>query len=173
VLALIVFGLVPALQLTSGDASLVGGASGADRAGSRWRGRRLLIASQVAVSVALVAIASLCARHVVTAASRDTGLDLDHLALVRFDFKVQGWAEARARRAVERIADDARRQNGTEALAIVSGLPLYGLGRSANFTTPGRPFAPPKYYGQGMTWIAASPSVFRTLGIPIVSGRSF
>jgi putative ABC transport system permease protein len=92
---------------------------------------------------------------------------------VRFDLKIQGWAEARARRAVERIADDARRQNGTAALAIVSGLPLYGLARSANFTTPDRPFAPPKYYGQGMMWIAASPSVFRTLGVPIVSGRSF
>ena len=60
------------------------------------------------------------------------GFDLDRLALVRFDFKVQGWTEARARRAVERIADDARRQSGTEAVAIVSGLPLYRLGRSAN-----------------------------------------
>ena len=94
------------------------------------------------MSVALVAIASLCARHVVTAASRDTGLDLDRLALVRFDFSVQGWDEARARRAVERLADDARRHGGTEALAIVSGLPVYRLGRSANFTTPDRPFAP-------------------------------
>jgi len=141
-------------------------------AGTRWRGRRLLIASQVAVSVALVAIASLCARHVTTAASRDTGLDLDRLALVRFDFRVQGWDEARARRAVERIADEARRQSGTEALAIVSGLPLYNLGRSANFATPDRPFAP-KYYGQGLTWIAASPPIFTTLGIPILTGRSF
>jgi putative ABC transport system permease protein len=170
-LALVVFGLVPALQLTSGDTSLVGASAGGN-AGTRWRGRRLLIASQVAVSVALVAIASLCARHVVTAASRDTGLDLDRLALVRFDFKVQGWDEARARRAVERIADDARREGGTEAVAIVSGLPLYRLGRSASLTTPDRPFGP-KYSGQNPTWIAASSSVFRTLGIPILSGRSF
>jgi putative ABC transport system permease protein len=170
-LALVVFGLVPALQLTSGDTSLVGASAGGG-AGTRWRGRRLLIASQVAVSVALVAIASLCARHVVTAASRDVGFDLDRLALVRFDFKVQGWDETRARRAVERIAEGARRQSGTESLAIVSGLPLYRLGRSANFTTLDRPFAP-KYYGQGLTWIAASPSVFKTLGISILSGRSF
>jgi predicted permease len=167
-LALIVFGLVPALQLTSGDATLVGGSGG----GARWRGRRLLIASQVAVSVALVAIASLCARQVVTTASRDAGLDLDRLALVRFDFRVQGWNEERARRAVEQIADDARRQTGTEAIAIASALPVSRLARSANFTTTERPFAP-KYYGQGLTWIAASPSIFRTLGVPILSGRSF
>lgn len=171
-LALIVFGLVPALQLTAGDASLVGGVSGADGAGTRWRGRRLLIASQVAVSVALVAIASLCARHVVTAASRDTGLDLERLALVRFDFGAQGWSETRARRAVERIADEARRQHGADAVAIVSGLPLYELRRSVNFTTPDRPFAP-KYYGQGLMWIAASPPVFNTLGVRLVAGRSF
>ena len=111
------------------------------------------------VSVALVAIASLCARHVVQAASRDTGLDLDRLALARFDFKVQGWPEARARRALDRLADEAGRQNGTEAVAIVSGLPLHRLGRSASLTTPDRPFAA-NYYGQCVTLIAASPSVF-------------
>ena len=124
------------------------------------------------MSVALVAIASLCARHVVTAASRDTGLDLARLALVRFDFRVQGWSETRARRAVERIADEARRQQGTDAVAIVSGLPLYEFRRSANFTTPDRPFTP-QYYGQGLMWIAASPPVFNTLGVRLVAGRSF
>ena len=161
-LTLIVFGLVPALQLTRGDVSLVGGNAGAAGAGGRWRGRRLLIASQVAVSVALVAIASLCARHVVQAASRDTGLDLDRLALVRFDFAVQGWPEARARRALDRLAEEAGRQDGTEAVAIVSGLPLRRFGRSASLATPDRPFAA-SYHGQSVTLIAATPSVFNDL----------
>jgi predicted permease len=171
VLALIVFGLVPAIQLTARETRLAGG-SGVAGDGPGWRGRRWLIASQVAVSVALVAIASLCARHVVVAASRDTGLDLDRLALVRFDFSVQGWNESRATRAVERIAQAAGRQAATESVAIVSGLPLRSLGRSANLTTPDRPFTA-RHYGQGVTWIAGTPAVFKTLGVAIHAGRPF
>jgi macrolide transport system ATP-binding/permease protein len=172
VLALIVFGLVPAIQLTAREARLVGGSGVAGGDGTGWRGRRWLIASQVAVSVALVAIASLCARHVVAAASGDTGVDLDRLALVRFDFNVQDWSEARATGALERIAQAAGRQPGTESVAVVSGLPLRGLGRSTNLTTPDRPFTP-RYYGQGVTWIAGTPALFRTLGVPILAGRPF
>jgi putative ABC transport system permease protein len=74
---------------------------------------------------------------------------------------------------VEHVADVARRQEGTEAVAIMSGLPLYGFGRSANITTPDRPFVANKYYGQGAAWIVATPSVFKTLGVPIVAGRPF
>ena len=172
ILALIVFGLVPAIQLTARETRLVGGSGGPGGDGPIWRGRRWLIASQVAVSVALVAIASLCARHVVAAASRDSGMDLDRLALVRFDFNAQGWSEARATRAVERIAQAAAREDGTEAVAVVSGLPIRRLGRSTDMTTPDRPFTP-RYYGQGVTWIAATPAVFSTLGVPIVAGRPF
>ena len=169
-LALIVFGLVPALQLTRADVSLSGGTAGAPDV--RWRGRRLLIATQVAVSVTLVTLASLCARHVISTASRDTGMDLDRLALVGFDFRLQGWTEARATRALERIAGEASRQDGVEAVALVSGMPLRHLARSASVTTTDRPFTA-KHHGQLVTWVAATPSVFKTLGVPIVAGRGF
>lgn len=170
VLALIVFGLVPALQLTRAHVSLSGGTAGAPDV--RWRGRGLLIATQVAVSVALVTLASLCARHVITTANRETGIDLERLALVRFDFRLQGWTEARATRALERIAGEASRQDGIEAVALLSSMPLRGVGRSASVTTPDRPFTA-QYHGQRVTWVAATPSVFKTLGVPVIAGRGF
>jgi putative ABC transport system permease protein len=170
VLALIVFGLVPALQLTRANVSLSGGTAVAS--GVRWRGRGLLIATQVAVSVALVTLASLCARHIVATSSRETGIDLERLALVRFDFRLQGWTEARATRALERLAGEVSRQDGIEAVALLSSMPLRGPGVSASVTTPDRPFTP-KYHGQRVTWVAATPAIFRTLGIPVVAGRGF
>ena len=102
----------------------------------------------------------------------DPGLDLDRLALARFDFAVQGWPEARARRALDRLAEEAGRQDGTEAVAIVSGLPLRRFGRSASLATLDRPFAA-AYHGQSVTLIAGTPSVFTAFGVPIVGGRSF
>jgi predicted permease len=171
-LALVVFGLGPALQLTRVDLRAVLGGASTNGTGLRWRGRRLLIASQVAVSVALVAIASLGLRQMIQAARQDTGLELDRLALVRFDFAAQGWNEDRARRALERLAGEARRQPGIESLSLSSGLPLGGGTRRTVLTTLDSPFGP---WGRGQlaTLVVATPSVFRTLGIPLVSGRAF
>ena len=172
-LALLVFGLVPAIQLTRDTTSLAGaGNESSTGVAGRWHGRRLLIASQVAVSVALVAIAGLCARHVAKAASLQTGIDLERVAAIRFDFKVQGWPEERARRAAVQIAEEARRVNGVTDVAIVSGLPMNGFARSARLTTPDRPFTS-EFHGQTVPLISATPTAFKTLGVALVAGRSF
>ena len=170
VLALLVFGLIPALQLTRANVSLSGRT--AVNSAVRWRARGLLIATQVAVSVALVTLASLCARHIINTAGRDTGIDLQRLALVRFDFTLQSWPEDRARRALEGIAAEAARQDGIEAVALLTSMPLRALSRSASLTTSDRPFAT-NYHGQRVTWVSATPSVFKTLGVPIIAGRAF
>jgi predicted permease len=171
--ALIVFGVLPALQLSGRTVPLVGAADGGMGSSARWSGRRLLIASQVAVSVALVAIAGLCVRQVAKAASDNAGIDLDRLALVRFDFAVQGWPEARARAAVTRVADAAARADANATVAVASGLPFRGYGRTASFTTTDRPFVEGKRIGHGLTLLAGTPSLFETLGVRIVAGRGF
>ncbi len=173
-LALLAFGLVPALQLTRAGSSLAGsGSEGTLGTAGRWRGRRLLIASQVAVSVALVSIAGLCARHVAKAAAVETGIDLEHLAAVRFDFRVQGWSEGRSSQAVTGIAEEALRMSGVTDATVVSGLPLAGSGPSASLTTPDRPFDDGGYRGQRVTLVSGTPELFKALGVAIASGRPF
>jgi predicted permease len=172
-LALLIFGVVPVWRLTSQRISLSDAANewGA-AAGPRSHGRHALIVSQVAVSVALVAISGLCARHVITAAARQTGIDLDRIATVRFDFAVQGWGEDRARPTVERIAEEARRLPGIAEVAIVSGLPIRGFGRSASLTIPEQPFDQSGNRGVQVLWLSITPSAFDAVGLSIKAGRA-
>jgi putative ABC transport system permease protein len=174
VLAVCVFGVIPALRLTTMDVAAA--TAGHSHAGltPKWTGRRLLIASQVAISVALVAIAGLCVRQFAQVASRDTGLDLDRLALVRFDFDIQGWPEARARRALDRLLGELDRQDGIDAIALASGLPVARPATAvANLATTADPFNEPAYRGQRVTMLAVTPPAFKVFGVPIARGRSF
>jgi predicted permease len=169
-LALVVFGLVPALKLTS--AAALPKAGGLTAEGEvRWRAGRLLIATQVAVSVALVAVAGVSVRQVAVDAGRDAGFDLHRLAVVGFDFQSQRWSEERARRALESVANEAKRSPGIGAVTIATGLPVGATGwASGPLSTPDRPFDAGQR-GEDVTTIVATPSVFATFGVRLANGR--
>jgi predicted permease len=163
--ALVVFGVVPALHLSRVSVrdtlSIDSSASGVPR----WRARRTLIACQVGVSVALVALAAAAGEQVASAARRDTGLDLDRIALVRFDFKVQRQDEQQARKTLTAIAAVVRRQPGVDAVALASGLPVGTETPGAWLTVDG------DTKSRGAELLTSSPAVFRTLGVSVVHGR--
>src|SRR5690606_12368558 len=73
-ICVLVFGLIPALHSTRANVrdALV---SDGHAAPQRWRGRRNLIAAQVAISGALMALAALCAQQAVETARHDPGFD--------------------------------------------------------------------------------------------------
>jgi predicted permease len=170
-LSLLVFGLLPALRLTRAGMRLADGSGGS---GGGWRGRRLLVASQVAVSVALVGVSALCLRYMTTVAQVDTGIALDRLALIRVNFGSQAWDETRARLALDRIVEAAGRQPGIESVTVSSGLPVGSAGvPRTELATPERPFDRSRRYGRDTYLLSATPSVFKTLGVRIVRGRPF
>lgn len=164
VLALFTFGLVPALNASRcalRDALQSGGAG--SMGAPRWRGRRSLIALQVAVSSGLVAVAVLCAQQVFASARRDSGMDLDRIALAQVDFGLLRQDEVHGRRVLEAALEQARRLPGVEKVAVSSGLP-------AGVSSPGARLLD---HELGAELVAASPSLFQVLGIPIVAGRAF
>jgi predicted permease len=172
-LALVVFGVIPALHGARADVreALASGESGT--AAPRWRGRRALIACQVAVSAGLVAVAVLCAQQVAATARHHSGIDLDRIAAASVDFRMQRRDEAHGRRVLDEALHLARLQPGVEAVAASSGLPL-GLG------TPGAVVAAADERGpSGMLsgaqaeLVAATPAIFPVLGVDIVAGRAF
>ena len=80
--AMLIFGVVPAWSSTRGD---VRGVLGTDTAGGalpRWLARRILIGVQVTVCVALLAVAAVSAGNAVRLAGHDTGMALAKLAFV-------------------------------------------------------------------------------------------
>ena len=170
--SLAVFGLAPALQLSRVDVRSVL-ATEAGTTAPRWRTRQFLISWQVAISAAFFMIAAFGAEVIVAEAQHDSGVDVDRLALGLIDFRHAPWTEARARLAIEAVLQQGRQQPAVENVAVASNVP-YGLPLASylNVTTLDRPFGAGER-GETFQLVAGTPSIFRTLGVPIVRGRAF
>jgi putative ABC transport system permease protein len=162
-LALFVFGLIPAMQATRASLreSLASGGPGS--VSPRWRGRRNLLALQVTVSAGLVAVALLCAQQLLANARQDSGMDLDRIAFAQVDFGLLRRDEAHGRGVLEEALRRARLLPGIKAVAVSSGLP-------AGVRTRG---VAVERISARNELVAATPAIFQVLGIPIVEGRPF
>jgi predicted permease len=170
-IALAVFGVVPALHVTRRAPNPSLSSNDVTSSARRWRGRRALIAAQVAVSVALVAAAMLSAQQVIRSVQQDTGLDLDDFAAASIDFRLANYAEPRAREALRRIIDTVRSEPHSERVALSSGLPLGIFAPSALVSAPGEALEPG---GAGVHYpklLAATPEIFDAIGVRATSGR--
>ncbi len=172
-LSLVVFGLEPALALTrsrdvKSDLAEGSGSVGVPKANRQ----RTLLRWQVAISAAFFIMATMCIRYTIEEIRHDSGVDIEDLAIAGLNFQAQGWEEARARRELSRILDEATRQSGIESAAVSTGLPFGTTGNpSATLSTPDKPASRGNAYTARV--VAGTPPMFRTLGIPILSGRSF
>jgi predicted permease len=165
ILAFVVCGLGPALHLTRVPVREALGADTQATGGVRWRGRRLLITGQVAVSVVLLALAMLCVQQIGAVSRHDPGIDLERLAILQVDLSFPKYDEAHGRPMFERLIAEVRRQPGVASVAVSSGLPV-GLA-----STPGGFVSEP--VRQRVALVASTSSIFETLGVAITSGRGF
>jgi len=170
--ALLVFGVWPALQSTRAD---VHGALGAGGAATppRWRLHRGLVAWQVAGSVAMVLVAAMCVKVVDAVGATDPGVDYRHLALAQADFDINGFDEPRGRTLLDRILVEARRQPRVESVSASSGLPFGVMAPPMYATRVEEPFTSNRDTGHYTHRIAATPEIFATLGMRVVRGRGF
>jgi predicted permease len=167
-LALVVFGVVPAIHGSRRSVRDAISSDGHNTPLPRWRGRRGLIACQVAVSAGLVSVAVLCAQQLIALARHDTGIDVDRLAVVRVLLQKSRYDEAVGRRVQQDILDSARRLPGMESVALSSGFPIE-LGGGG-----GRVGLSPDQLSRGYyEFMVSTPDVFRTWGVEIVQGRPF
>ena len=169
-LCLGVFGLIPTLHVTRADLRGVLESDSGTTIVSRWRGRRNLIAAQVAVSVALAGAVAVCIQQIAASSSRNVGFDLERLALLRFDFGLQRYEEARARALLDAIAESARMSPGVTAVAVASGIPLGDSMRNAYLTNPDASLAGRQFHDAGEL-MTATPSIFEAMGVRILRGR--
>jgi putative ABC transport system permease protein len=171
-ISMLVFGLEPAFALTGKRAlgSLVDGAS-TSGAGRNTR-QRAFIRWQVAISVCFFLIAATIARGIARQAFHDSGVAIDELAIASVSATPQT-SEDQLQRALVRAAELARQRADLASVTVTNGMP-FGLSgtSSAVITVSGNP---PSRNGPPPTTleIAASPEIFRTLGVPILRGRQF
>ena len=167
--ALIVFGIIPAIHGSQGSLRDAIASDGHNTPLPRWRGRRGLIACQVAVSAGLVSVAVLCAQQLIALARHDTGIDVDRLAVVRVPFQQPRYDEGLGRRVVEDILESARRLPNVESVALSSGFPIE-LGGSVGGSVGVSPDQVSRGY---YDFMVSTPEVFGTWGVQILEGRRF
>src|SRR4051812_5042135 len=171
--ALVVFGLEPAIQLTRTldlRGALAAGSSGGPPPRRR---QRILLRWQVAIAAGFFIIATMFVKYSIAEARHDSGIDIDRIAVAVLDFGTPEWNEARARLVADRVLDELRTHPSIDTASLAGGLP-FGVPSALQLSMSpleraGAPGAAPSV----MTAIAGTPSVFRTLGVEILRGRSF
>ena len=142
--------------------------------------QRTLVAAQIALSFMFVTVAVVCGKQVALAATHDSGIDLDRLAVVQPDFWYRAFGPSplsplRVRETCEQILSHVRNLPGVETAALSSGLPFGPTSQVHGWiTVPERPFMPGlSPGGQSAVLLVSTPDVFRTLGVALLHGRLF
>jgi putative ABC transport system permease protein len=162
-------GLVPAIRATRvhGVPSLrLEEAGGSER----LRLRNGLVVSQVAVSLTLLVVASLCQRSQMRVFAMDLGFDLDHGIVGRLNFEPQrGRAAAEEVSVGDRVVERLEQLPGVRSASLTALVPLGGDALVASFHPAGRSDIP----GTRPTTTSVGPRYFETLSIPVLQGRDF
>ena len=171
----LLMGLYPAWQ--SSRADLVDGLKDGGRAMTGSRGqqrfRRGLVATQVGLSVVLLAGAGLLITSFMRLSKQDAGFRADGLWVGGLGLPPASYPDEAARaRFVERLVADLQNSPGVEAAAVSDGVPLTGANsRSPYARVDGNP-PPINQRPLGLNH-SISPGYLKTFGIPMIAGRDF
>jgi predicted permease len=170
----ILAGLAPALAAPAHDlaAALRAGGRGV-RGAAGQRGRRTLVAAQVALAVALVAAAGLLTRSLLRLQSADMGFAHDRLVLAELEVPTALQGEQRLQ-FLEAVLARVTSVPGIDAVTPVNSEPFAGdLGWDVpRFTAEGQSEAQVAA-NPSLNFEAVFPSYFSTLGVAIRRGRGF
>jgi putative ABC transport system permease protein len=170
ILTTILFGLVPALRAGSvppGSVLKTGG-RGMTAGRERFRLQRILVASQVALSLVLLAGALLFARSLQNLMTRDTGFQQDGVLVANIDFTRLNLPEVRRDSFVRDLLDRIRAVPGVAAAAASTRSPVNGS--SSNDDIIGENGADTKE----TSWLDyISPGYFQSMETPVLAGRDF
>jgi putative ABC transport system permease protein len=169
-LAGIGFGLFPAFRMTKAalHSTLKSAARGA--IGGESRLRDTLVIGELALTVMLMSGALLFGRSLIRLLSIDPGFQAEHVVSATVILPGNQYADDVSIIAFfQRYLDGLRGAPGIESVGMTSKLPL-DCGNSLGFSIVGQP---PRTEGNDPTasYRTVSPDYFRTLEIPIISGR--
>ena len=182
VLSALIVGLVPALR--GGWATLSHQALtlrlGSGQAGSRVTGtpgaarlRGALLVAQVALALVLLVGAGLLVRSLIKLNAVGYGFAQDGLLALNLDIPAARYPDVGAQsRFYERLLEHVRALPGVAAASTTSGAPASRSATTFSFAIEGRPAATPSGREDPVPLRAVMPDYFRTLGIPVLHGRT-
>ena len=171
----ILFGLLPALTASRDDFGAALKETGARSGGGlgQSKARSILVVTEVALSVVLLAGAALLIRTFTALRAVDPGFDAHNVLTMEMSL-----AEARFEKttAVGRLVRDAERRAedlpGVEALATTSSFPLDPQVLYTSVIVEGRPLGKDQYHGFADLRIVSA-RYFEVFRIPLRQGRMF
>ena len=168
----VLFGIVPALQSSRTDLQSVLKEGGRDsRVGAGWL-RRVLVTSEIAASVVLVAAAMLLARSFARLLDVDAGFNPAHVLTLRTSLPNATYTDSAAMvRAYAEVGRGLRESPGVQAAGAVTGLPMASTRGDWGIRIEGRPMDPRE--GLAADWQVVTPGYFEALGTPLRGGRTF
>jgi putative ABC transport system permease protein len=168
-------GLYPALQSSRADIvdALKEGGRGTQGSVRQQRFRKILVGAQVALSVTLLAGASLLITSFVRLSQQDPGFNTDKLWIgVTVLSQAQHPDQASRARFAEQLQTALRATPGFEDLMLSSSFPLFGNPGATLYTRP-EGNVPPVAERKGAPSNDIMPGWFRAAGIPLIAGRDF
>ncbi len=170
----ILFGLVPALQISKTDLHETlkeGGRSGS--AGSRGVLRSVLVVSEMALALMLLVGAGLLIRSFRQLQHVNPGFTPQNTLSMNLALPLTKYSEPQKRDAFYKDAlREIRRLPGVVSAGAVSILPLSGNNSSGSFNIEGRSVPPGQSMPHGDRW-SATTDYFSTMKIPLIRGRYF
>jgi predicted permease len=169
----LLFGLAPALQATRADVvpALKDESAGAGGARGKSRLRGALVVAQVSLSLVLLITASLFLQSLLNTQTTNPGFD-KNLLLAGMDLFPSGYTPERGRVFYEQLLERVRALPGVESATLGRFIPL-GLSGTSSTTIQVDGYEPAPDESPFVYFNHIGPDYFRTMGIPILSGREF
>jgi len=171
----IIFGLAPALQISKLDLNESLKEGGRGTAGGLWRNRLrgVFVVSEVALSLVLLIGAGLMIKSFIRLNQVNLGFNPDNLLAVTIRLSGSKYRDGQQRASFfEQIRHNIAALPGVQSVGAVAGLPLAGGLGSSYFGVDGRP-PQPRGQGYNANVNVISPDYFRTMGIQFIRGRDF
>jgi predicted permease len=176
-LAVLLFGLVPALRasrvdlastMRAGATSLTGGLGSR---GQRAPLGRLLIAAQVALSIVLLVGAGMLVRSLRSLQSVDVGLDRDHLIIVEVDETRGGYVGPRRAMLAHQLRDRIAALPGVAGVTYSENGIFSGSESGINLQVPG--FTPRTPSDTNVNYDQIGTDYAKVIGARLIQGRDF
>jgi predicted permease len=163
----LIFGMLPGwsvLRRNAGYTLQGGGQIGASAHQTKMSDRLMVV--QVAVAMVLLSAASFLLGSFLNLRSVAPGVEASHLTVAQVTLKGDDYAGTlHTTQFIEKVLNELGRYPGVAQVAAVNGLPLDG-----GLNAGGKPANQPGPR-QNVEYRAITPGYFRTLGIPLLSGR--
>jgi putative ABC transport system permease protein len=175
IITALIFGIVPALRLSRSSFAESLKEAGRGASGSRRRAAtgRLLVVSELAISLVLVTGGALLIKSFHNLRSVDPGFNPSNLMMTDVVLLEPKDKPGARKTFYDQVYQRIRSLPGAASVAVTNTLPMGGGGDYSwdGFVPEGRPFAREEQVG-AQYW-RASPGYFKTMQIPLIQGREF